>query len=46
VKRGDIKGDTLGDVDAIREATGEILGKGTKRRVREIESQIPLCQYE
>lgn len=40
VKRGHIKGNTLGDADAIRDTANEILKGGTKRRVREIESQI------
>lgn len=40
VKRGHIKGTTLGDVDDIRAKTSEILSAGAQRKIREIESQI------
>jgi len=40
VKRGNIKGNTLGDVDEVRDQAIEFLNAGETRRAGEIESQI------
>ena len=40
VKRGDIRGRTVGDVDDLKERVETILSQAEKKRVREVRSQI------